>query len=213
MTFQIRAPFDNLFEETEFEGLLLNKTPIFAKQVKDEDFKQLWTLKPDNPDFIVVRGNIYKEHRCNSIFSVNSDTVFNYAGKRLVSRSFKDVKLLDTCMDISNSLYPDVNFNTAFVNWYSDGSEYVGSHQDKIDELVPDTPIISYSFMERHDDSRKFTVNNYTNNTILKGYMLKHGDCLIMEKKFQSCYKHAVPKTAKKMGKRINVTVRAFVEN
>lgn len=191
-------------------GIFVSNRPIVRNN--PDSFKQLWDVKPDKPDQITLRGRTYNEHRCNSIYTIDGQGQFNYSGKTLISRGdYSKYTLLDRCMEVSKVIFPTVPFNTAFVNWYTDGSEYVGAHADNITELVPQTPIISFTFLEDPEKKRIFTVNRFDNNSQIKQFPLGDGDCVIMTSSFQTNYKHGVPKMAiKKTCKRINVTIRAF---
>lgn len=192
----------------------LSYHPGLLDDVSDSNINILWNAKPKEYDKIKIGNKVYSEHRCNSLFTIENNIVFPYSGK-IVKSSGKidDYDILINCLNISNDMYPDFNFNAAFVNWYVDGSEYVGAHSDDIRKLKDGSPIISFTFLLDDKVPRKFTVNSYEDNTIIDSYILGHGDLLVMEDGFQKCLKHAIPKCSikKNFSRRINVTIRAFV--
>lgn len=95
--------------------------------------------------------------------------------------------------------------NACNINWYIDGNDSVGWHDDN--EYMfgsEDVLIISLSL----GSTRKFRIKSkdgYYDHKI----DLNNGDLLTMEKKFQMFYLHSLPKENKKtVGQRINLTWR-----
>jgi len=95
-------------------------------------------------------------------------------------------------------------FNSVLLNRYRDGRDSMGWHSDDEPELGPAPLIASLSLgaprrflLRRRDDpARKFE------------YLLGHGDLLLMRGQCQRDYQHALPKTARVSGERINLTFR-----
>ena len=120
------------------------------------------------------------------------------------------------------------------LNWYKDGSDYMGPHSDDERQLVPKAAIYSFNFGARRDfviSGRKGRVaNNFgsshaNNNSVESALMkretsdtkpyrkvipLENNSMLIMGGEMQKYYKHAVPKRKGVMGRRINVTFRLY---
>ena len=98
-----------------------------------------------------------------------------------------------------------VAFNSSLANLYRDGRDSMGYHSDDEPELGPRPVIASISlgarrrFALRHRESRE----RWT-------WDLGEGDLLVMSEESQSDYAHAVPKTAREVGPRMNLTFRRF---
>ena len=95
-------------------------------------------------------------------------------------------------------------FNSVLLNRYRDGRDSMGWHSDDEPELGP-TPLIAslslgaprrFLLRRRDDPAQKFE------------YLLGHGDLLLMRGQCQRDYQHALPKTARVLGERINLTFR-----
>jgi alkylated DNA repair dioxygenase AlkB len=97
-------------------------------------------------------------------------------------------------------------FNQVFVNWYKNGSEYIGPHKDDERDLVAHSAIVSISFGAQ----RTFRVTNPAVRKWRKDFALKDGAVIVMGGKFQTLLKHGVPATKTSKERRINVTFRQF---
>ncbi len=100
-----------------------------------------------------------------------------------------------------------VPFNSVLANLYRDGSDCMGWHSDDEPELGAQPVIASLSlgatrrfvFRHRRDPSRKVALE------------LPHGSLLVMRGDTQKDYRHALPRTAKHVGPRINLTFRRIL--
>ncbi|HLL62319.1 MAG TPA: alpha-ketoglutarate-dependent dioxygenase AlkB [Propionibacteriaceae bacterium] len=96
-----------------------------------------------------------------------------------------------------------VGFNSCLANLYRDGSDSMGFHSDDEPELGPEPTIASISlgarrrFVLRHRQTRE----RWT-------WDLGEGDLLVMRDESQRDYAHAVPKTTRPVGERMNLTFR-----
>lgn len=96
------------------------------------------------------------------------------------------------------------DFNSVLANGYRDGRDAMGWHSDNEAELGPAPVIASLSlgatrrFVLKHrdDPSRKLAID------------LPHGSLLVMAGGTQQHYRHALPRTARPVGVRINLTFR-----
>ena len=97
-------------------------------------------------------------------------------------------------------------FDSCLANLYRDGRDSMGYHSDDEPELGPRPVIASVSlgarrrFALRHRETRE----RWT-------WELGAGDLLLMRDESQSDYAHAVPKAARDVGPRVNLTFRRFV--
>lgn len=95
-------------------------------------------------------------------------------------------------------------FNAALLNLYRDGTDSMGWHADDEPELGPRPTIASISLgaerrflLRRRDDPRR-------REELRPG----HGSLLLMAGDLQSHWQHQLPKTARAVGVRINLTFR-----
>jgi alkylated DNA repair dioxygenase AlkB len=95
-------------------------------------------------------------------------------------------------------------FNSVLLNLYRNGRDGMGWHADDEPELGPDPVIASVSlgaarrFCMRHKKQKRETVT----------IDLEPGSLLLMQGTTQHHWRHALPKTARPVGERINLTFR-----
>lgn len=95
------------------------------------------------------------------------------------------------------------NFNSVLLNLYRTGKDSNGWHSDDEKELGVEPEIASITLgQERifHLKHKKLPLK--------KSLLLKHGSLLIMKGETQRNWKHQIPKTAKAVAPRINLTFR-----
>jgi alkylated DNA repair dioxygenase AlkB len=98
-----------------------------------------------------------------------------------------------------------VDFNSCLANFYRDGADSMGYHSDNEPELGPQPTIASVSLGDR----RRFVLRHRMSGARWT-WELGHGDLLVMRDESQSDYAHAVPKTSRPVGPRMNLTFRCF---
>jgi alkylated DNA repair dioxygenase AlkB len=98
-----------------------------------------------------------------------------------------------------------VDVNSCLANLYRDGTDSMGYHSDDEPELGPRPTIASVSLGDR----RRFVLRHRSTGERWS-YDLGGGDLLVMRDESQSDYAHAVPKTSRPIGSRINLTFRHF---
>lgn len=99
-------------------------------------------------------------------------------------------------------------FNSVLANLYRDGQDAMGWHADDEKELGPRPVIASlslgqprrFAFKDRHDPSGKLVLE------------LPHGSLLVMRGATQDNYRHALPRSRRPMGPRINLTFRRILD-
>lgn len=107
-----------------------------------------------------------------------------------------------------------IEFDCCFLNYYSDGHDYIGWHNDN----GQSPPIASLSlgatrkfrFRYRNETSRKKWAKEDGNKGWVHEFDLMNGDLVYMHGKCQSKYKHTVPKQLKVKEPRINLTFRVL---
>jgi alkylated DNA repair dioxygenase AlkB len=98
-----------------------------------------------------------------------------------------------------------VDFNSCLANLYRDGTDSIGYHSDNESELGRRPTIASVSLGDR----RRFVLRHRVTRERWS-WDLGYGDLLVMRDESQSDYAHAVPKTSRPVGPRMNLTFRHF---
>lgn len=97
-----------------------------------------------------------------------------------------------------------IAFNSVLCNLYRTGSDYMGWHSDDEPELGPEPVIASLSL----GAPRRFLFRLKKDHSVKHELLLEHGSLLIMRGHTQRDWQHSLPKTAKPVGERINLTFR-----
>lgn len=100
-----------------------------------------------------------------------------------------------------------VPFNSVLANRYRDGRDAMGWHSDDEPELGPAPVIASVSL----GAVRRFVLRRRDDHAIKHAYLLESGSLLVMRGNTQRDWQHALPRTAKLVGERINLTFRNIV--
>lgn len=95
-------------------------------------------------------------------------------------------------------------FNSVLANLYRDGRDAMGWHSDDEAELGPQPVIASLSL----GAERRFALKRREPGARALGLPLAHGSVLVMAGGTQRHYRHAVPRSARVIGERINLTFR-----
>jgi alkylated DNA repair dioxygenase AlkB len=98
-----------------------------------------------------------------------------------------------------------IKFTSVLLNYYRDGNDHVSWHRDYDKNYMKNPPVASVSFGE----TRYFDIRHKFRKDLDKIRIpLNHGSLLVMAGGFQHNWEHSVPKTARKIGPRINLTFR-----
>mgnify|MGYP001067357486 FL=1 len=138
------------------------------------------------------------------VYSYGDDGIFyRYSGTKRIAAPWHG-ELLKMKEKIEKEFVGD-KFNYALVNYYRDGTDYIGFHSDKEGDLVTGAAIASVSLGAERDFI--FT----SNSTPKQKYtvLLENGSLLFMRGNTQKNYKHSVPKSKVVLREpRINITFR-----
>lgn len=99
------------------------------------------------------------------------------------------------------------HFNTVLLNWYRNGNDSMGWHADNEPELGSNPVIASLSLGE----TRMFRFRQTDNHRNSFDFPLENGSLLLMAGALQHHWQHSIPKSAKPMGDRINLTFRTIL--
>ena len=101
----------------------------------------------------------------------------------------------------------DTPFNSVLANLYRDGADAMGWHRDDEKELG-DTPCIASVSLGA---TRRFVLRHVGDPARRVSLELEAGSLLVMAGATQRNYRHALPRTARPVGARINLTFRHVV--
>jgi alkylated DNA repair dioxygenase AlkB len=99
------------------------------------------------------------------------------------------------------------SFNAVLLNLYRDGRDGMGWHADDEPELGRDPVIASVSL----GAARRFCLRHRRRRDLKLDLVLPHGSLLCMGGATQRHWVHALPKTRRPVGERINLTLRRIV--
>lgn len=128
---------------------------------------------------------------------------YTYSGRRFDPVSWHP--LLRSLRDRLDDLL-GVPFNSVLVNYYRDGKDSMGAHADNEPELGPaahNVVIASVTLGAR----RRFILRHEPSGW-RRTWLLGEGDLFVMGGTTQRHHKHAVPKTKRAVGARMNLTYR-----
>lgn len=106
---------------------------------------------------------------------------------------------------IADRIFEETNFNTnaCLLNYYVDGSNYIGWHSDK-EVSPPDYGVVTISL----GGSRDFIIRKKKDKNISHTVLLENGDACMMGGNTQKFWKHSIPKRKKQNDPRISLTFR-----
>ena len=151
-------------------------------------------------DDIKVFGKVYAQPRLTALYA-NNEKPYSYSNITMMQNRF--TKSLETIKEKVEVL-TECKFTTCLLNLYRDGKDSNGWHSDNEKELGKNPIIASISLgAPRYFHLKHNSIPNQKHKLLLE-----HGSLLIMKGETQHFWKHQIPKTAKPIGERINLTFR-----
>ena len=173
---------------------------IFDIEKADEIFHKLLNEIPWQLDNITVFGKTHPQPRLTALFG-NEGKPYGYSN--IIMQPHHWSPLVMYIKDQVEKICEE-NFTTVLLNNYRDGKDSNGWHADNEKELGRNPIIASVSF----GAERVFQIKHNTITSLKQSIILEHGSLLIMKGTTQHFWKHQIPKTAKPIGQRINLTFR-----
>jgi alkylated DNA repair dioxygenase AlkB len=173
---------------------------FFESHRANELFEKLKTEIPWQQDRITVFGKTHPQPRLTSLFG-NEGKPYSYSNIVMQPNAWTPL-LMFVKNEIEEVCHE--NFTTVLLNHYRDGKDSNGWHADNERELGRNPVIASVSF----GAERSFHLQHNTIKEQKLKIILEHGSLLIMKGATQHFWKHQIPKTAKEIGPRINLTFR-----
>lgn len=129
------------------------------------------------------------------------DAVYTYSGTRFLPQPWSP---LLAGLRARLELELNVSFNSVLANLYRDGNDAMGWHSDDEPELGPAPLIASLSL----GAERRLQFKRKQAGARASGMALAHGSLLLMAGDTQKNYRHALPRSTRVAGARVNLTFR-----
>jgi alkylated DNA repair dioxygenase AlkB len=173
---------------------------FFESNRANELFEKLKNEIPWQQDDITVFGKTYSQPRLTALFG-NEGRPYSYSNIVMQPNPWNTLLLF-----IKNEVEEicQEKFTTVLLNLYRDGKDSNGWHADNEKELGQNPVIASLSL----GADRSFHLRHNTIKEQKIKINLEHGSLLLMKGETQHFWKHQIPKTAKIIGPRINLTFR-----
>lgn len=193
-----KTRFDEITLDDRYHLYLSSRVEEF--RLDQTAFQALWDTHPADFHEIRIHGKWVKTPRWQQAFGKN----YRYTGSRNNALPIPDK--LKPFLEWSQK-YIDARLNGLLLNWY-DGSQshYIGAHRDDTRDLHPDSPIVTISIgQERVFRLRPWKQKGFKDLTV------RHGDIVVVPWDTNTQWTHEVPHFKKYNGKRISITLRAYL--
>jgi alkylated DNA repair dioxygenase AlkB len=186
-----------------------------ACKPSSELFKSLVALWPEEPTRIMMFGSEMDAPRRMTSYGRG----YHFRGTTHGGEPVPEV--LQPYLDWMNGIERyGGKFNQVMVNWYKEGSEYIGKHSDDTKQLIPNSPIGLISLGQERTFRVKPKKTRTSTKPATKPFSLDIpttlGKVIVMGGTMQNHYTHEIPKVGGKkgqqMGMRIGLTFRQFKE-
>jgi len=175
---------------------------FFDKEQADKIYPKLLQEIAWQQDNITVFGKTHPQPRLTALYG-NEGKPYSYSNITMQPHPWNTL-LQKIKYHIETTT--ECQFTTVLLNQYRDGKDSNGWHADNEKELGTNPIIASLSFGAK----RVFQLKHNTIADAKKSIVLEHGSLLLMKGSTQHFWKHQIPKTAKPIGNRINLTFRSI---
>ena len=169
--------------------------------VDEARFEALWALHPDEYHVIQIHGRPVKTPRWQQAYGRD----YRYTGR--VNAALPTPPLLAPFLDWGREAI-DPKLNGLLLNWY-DGAlgHYIGPHRDSTKNLAAGSPIVTVSLGE----VRVFRLTSPETGG-RRDFPAVDGAVFVTPWETNAAWKHEVVKSARWKGRRISITLRAFLD-
>ena len=166
-------------------------------------FDELLHQTPWQQDNIRIFGKTYAQPRLTALFG-NDGKSYSYSNITMQPHPWTESlqRIKSHIEKVSGA-----SFSTVLLNLYRDGKDSNGWHADDEKELGINPIIASLSL----GAPRSFHLQHKSDKTLKQKIILEHGSLLLMKGTTQHFWKHQIPKTARLVGPRINLTFRTII--
>ena len=181
---------------------------VFENHFKERQSLQLFNRLESNIPWVQNKIRFYgKESLVPRLESWHGDEGMSYTYSGI---SMQAKPWTEELLEIKHSIEPivETTFNSVLINFYRDGKDRVAWHSDDEKELGENPVIGSVSL----GAERRFKLRHkrYKRNQLSHEITLNNGSLLLMSGATQHNWLHEIPRTAKPIGPRINLTFRVI---
>ena len=175
---------------------------FLSTALADAYFNTLLTETKWQQDEIKIFGKTHPQPRLTALYASNSKS-YSYA-----SICMQPLKFTETLVEIKQKVeaVSTIKFTSCLLNLYRDGKDSNGWHADNEKELGKNPVIASITLGQE----RMFHLKHRSDKTLKHKILLQHGSLLLMQGETQHHWLHQIPKSARPMEKRINLTFRVI---
>lgn len=167
----------------------------------EKKFNLFWELHPKDQHVVKMHGQDVKIPRYSQAF--NRD--YQFSGNTMSSMPVP--KLIEPIFSYAKEKL-EPRLNGILANWYHEDF-YIGKHRDESKHLIPGCSIYTISFGEE----RIFRLRPYKKGNEKFDLMVSNGVILEIPYEVNKRFTHEVLRSKKRTGKRISITLRAFVDH
>ena len=202
----MKSLFENTSEPIYFnvpDAEIIYYHHFFDAEQSDLLFQELLLTIPWQQDDIKVFGKVHAQPRLTALYG-NEGKSYSYSNIKMQPHSWNPIL---QNLKLKAEAVSATEFTTVLLNLYRDGKDSNGWHADNEKELGTNPVIASLSF----GADRYFHLQHNNDKNLKLKILLEHGSLLVMKGTTQHFWKHQIPKTAKPIGSRINLTFRSIV--
>jgi alkylated DNA repair dioxygenase AlkB len=170
-----------------------------------EQYQKLWNSHPTEKHTVFIFNKYHKIPRWQQAYGQNYRFSGNVAKAKPFTPQLQDFIDWANNNELNNGRIGGMN--GILVNWYQNGSHYIGWHSDDESQLDPLTPIYTISLGAK----RTFKIREKKNKKNVINFELENNDFLIMGGDFQKHFQHHLPKRKKCADSRVSITIRKFI--
>ena len=176
----------------------------FSKEEIESHFHDLSNEIIWQQDVVKLFGKTYITDRKVAWYA-EKPFIYRYSGQSKIALPFSP-----TLLDIKSRVekLTGSEYDACLLNYYHNGSEGMGWHSDNEKSIRPNSSIASVSL----GVTRKFQFKHKTQGLKLD-LILDSGSVLDMRGETQEFWLHALPKSKKVLGTRINLTFRKMADS
>jgi alkylated DNA repair dioxygenase AlkB len=163
-------------------------------------FEQAWALHPEAFHEIKMHGRLVRTPRWQQAYGAD----YHYTGN--VNRALPVPPLLQPVHAWARAMI-DERLNGLLLNWYdAEHEHYIGKHRDSTVNIVEGAPIVTVSF----GGERAFRLRPWRAAAPPRDFPARDGTVFVMPWETNLAFTHEVPHSARRRGRRISLTLRAF---
>jgi len=192
-----------IFEKIKLdEDFAIYNTSVIAEFNWGFDkFTEIWNEHPKEYHKIKMYGKEVSTPRWQQAYGKN----YSYTGSKNNALPIPDILKLFLEWSQENV---DKRLNGLLLNWY-DGQQghYIGAHRDDTRDLDQDSPVVTISLGQE----RIFRMRKYKQKDLKKDITIRNGEVIVVPWDTNLEWTHEVPSFKKYNGKRISITLRAYL--